>query len=58
MTGTRCIQGTSFWAAPGEEHWHGAAPDSFVAHTAISLGVTEWREEVPGDRYEKAFEEQ
>jgi quercetin dioxygenase-like cupin family protein len=50
--------GDIVWAAPGEEHWHGAAPDSFVAHTAISLGVTAWREEVPGDRYEKAFEDQ
>jgi len=36
-------------------HWHGAAPDSAVAHTAISLGVTQWLEEVPADRYEAAF---
>jgi quercetin dioxygenase-like cupin family protein len=47
--------GDVVWAAPGEEHWHGAAPDSFVTHTAVSLGVTEWREEVNGDRYEAAF---
>ena len=50
--------GDIVWAPPGEEHWHGAAPDSFVAHTAISLGVTRWLEEVPGDRYEKAFEDE
>ncbi len=49
--------GDIVWAAPGEEHWHGAAPDSFVAHTAISLGATQWLEEVAGDRYEKAFED-
>jgi len=48
--------GDVVWAPPGEEHWHGAAPDSSVAHTAISLGVTEWREEVPADRYAAAFE--
>jgi quercetin dioxygenase-like cupin family protein len=50
--------GDIVWAAPGEEHWHGATPDSFVAHTAISLGETRWMEEVAGDRYEKAFEEE
>jgi quercetin dioxygenase-like cupin family protein len=49
--------GDIVWAAPGEEHWHGAAPDSFVAHTAISLGVTQWLEEVAGDRYENAFDD-
>jgi quercetin dioxygenase-like cupin family protein len=49
--------GDVVWAAPGEQHWHGAAPDAFLAHTAISLGVTEWLEEVSGDRYETAFKE-
>jgi quercetin dioxygenase-like cupin family protein len=47
--------GDVVWAPPGEEHWHGAAPDSFVTHTAVSLGVTEWLEEVSGDRYDAAF---
>ena len=47
--------GDVIWAPPGEVHWHGAAPDSSVAHTAISLGVTQWLEEVPADRYEAAF---
>jgi len=28
-----------------------------VGHTAISLGATQWLEEVAGDRYEKAFED-
>lgn len=50
--------GDVVWAPPGEEHWHGAAPDSFLVHTAISLGVTEWREEVPADRYQAAFKEE
>jgi quercetin dioxygenase-like cupin family protein len=47
--------GDVVWAAPGEEHWHGAAPDSFVTHTAVSLGPTEWGEEVSSDRYDNAF---
>ena len=47
--------GDVVWAAPGEEHWHGASPDSFVVHTAVSLGVTHWHEEVAADRYEAAF---
>jgi quercetin dioxygenase-like cupin family protein len=37
--------GDTVWVPAGERHWHGAAPDSFMVHTAISLGVTAW--EVP-----------
>jgi len=47
--------GDVVWAPPGEVHWHGAAPDSFLVHTAVSLGATEWHEEVPADRYKAAF---
>jgi len=50
--------GDLVWAPPGEEHWHGAAPDSFLTHTAISLGHTQWGEEVPADHYEAAFIEE
>jgi quercetin dioxygenase-like cupin family protein len=50
--------GDLVWAPPGEEHWHGAAPDSFLTHTAISLGPTRWGEEVPADHYEAAFIEE
>ena len=35
-------------APPGEEHWHGGAADSGVTHLAVSLGATEWLEEVEG----------
>jgi quercetin dioxygenase-like cupin family protein len=38
--------GDSVWVPAGERHWHGAAPGSFLTHTAISLGVTSWAEEV------------
>ncbi len=34
--------GDTVWAGPGERHWHGASPDSYVVHTAISLGTTDW----------------
>jgi quercetin dioxygenase-like cupin family protein len=49
------LPGDTVWAPPGEEHWHGAAPDSFLLHTAVSLGATTWEEEVPAGRYDAAF---
>ncbi len=33
-------------APPGEVHWHGAAEDEAVTHLAVSLGATEWFDEV------------
>lgn len=38
--------GDTVWSPPGEEHWHGAAPDSYLTHIAISLGATYWSDEV------------
>ena len=49
--------GDSVWAAAGEVHWHGAAPDSVLVQTAVSLGDTVWEEEVPEDRYRAAFKD-
>ncbi|QCR20213.1 cupin domain-containing protein [Agrococcus sp. SGAir0287] len=43
--------GDTVWCPPGERHWHGAAPDSFMVHTAISLGQTVWAEPVGDDEY-------
>ncbi|HMK96157.1 MAG TPA: cupin domain-containing protein [Acidimicrobiales bacterium] len=43
--------GDTIWAPPGERHWHGASPGSFVTHTAISLGVTSWAEPVSDDQF-------
>jgi quercetin dioxygenase-like cupin family protein len=42
--------------APGERHWHGAAPDSAMVHVAInpaasSDGGTEWMEPVTDEEY-------
>jgi quercetin dioxygenase-like cupin family protein len=31
----RIAAGDTVWIAPGEKHWHGAAPDCAMAHIAI-----------------------
>ena len=43
---------------PGEEHWHGAAPDRFMVHIAIQNvndeGVSaEWGEHVTDEEYDR-----
>ncbi len=43
--------GDTVWCPPGERHWHGAGPGSFLTHTAISLGTTRWAEEVDEPTY-------
>jgi AraC-like ligand binding domain len=42
----RLRPGDVVWVPPGERHWHGAAPGSFLIHLAISLGTTMWAQEV------------
>jgi quercetin dioxygenase-like cupin family protein len=38
--------------APGEKHWHGAAPGAHGAHLAVNLNAaTEWLEPVSDDQY-------
>ncbi len=42
--------------APGEKHWHGAGPDSYMVHTAVSpaadsTGGTDWLEPVTDEQY-------
>ena len=37
--------------APGVDHYHGALSDSFLMHEAISIGETEWLEEVADADY-------
>jgi len=43
--------GDTVWAPPGEPHWHGAAPNSYLVHTAISLGTTSWADAVTDAEY-------
>ena len=44
--------GDTVVAAPGERHWHGAAPDRLMSHVAISVSdpatgqQTVWAEQV------------
>jgi quercetin dioxygenase-like cupin family protein len=42
--------------APGEKHWHGATPDTYMVHMAINIanttdGGTEWLQPVTDDEY-------
>ena len=34
--------GDVIFAPDGEEHWHGAAPDHFMAHLSITEGAANW----------------
>jgi len=36
-------------APAGEEHWHGAGPETFLHHVAVSLGATSWGREVSAE---------
>ena len=35
----------------GERHWHGAGPDSFMAHIAVSIGPIDWQDPVTDEQY-------
>ena len=51
-------EGAVVHAFAGEEHWHGALPDSFMSHQSIVLGgSTEWLEEVSEQEYLAALTE-
>lgn len=48
--------GDSIQFAPGEKHWHGAAPDRFMAHLAIhelddDRNSADWNELVSEEEY-------
>lgn len=47
--------GDTVWIPPGEKHWHGAAPDAFMAHLAIQEALNgeqvHWLEPVTDDAY-------
>lgn len=51
----RIRKGDTIWTPPGEDHWHGSDDESFLVHTAISLGTTEWLEEVGAGEYRTAI---
>jgi len=47
--------GDVVWFAPGEKHWHGAAPTTAVTHIAMQEKLdgkaVEWLEHVSDDQY-------
>ncbi len=49
--------GDVIWTRPGEKHWHGAAPDSSMAHIAVQEAldgkVVDWMEKVTDEEYGK-----
>ena len=38
--------GDVVWIGPGERHWHGGDPGSYMLHMATSIGKTTWAEAV------------
>lgn len=51
--------GEVVYTPPGEEHWHGAAPDSFMVHMALYEGTADrdgadWFEHVTDEQYRAA----
>lgn len=44
--------GDAICIEPNEKHWHGAAPETRMAHFAVNLSLTtEWLEPVSDDQY-------
>ncbi|HRO14559.1 MAG TPA: cupin domain-containing protein, partial [Paracoccus sp. (in: a-proteobacteria)] len=48
--------GDVVWFAPGQRHWHGAAPDSAMTHIAIHEELdgktVDWQEHVSDAQYQ------
>jgi 4-carboxymuconolactone decarboxylase len=55
-------QGDVVWIPPGQKHWHGATPDSSMAHIAIIEALdgkaVEWMEKVSDTQYGAAIRAQ
>jgi quercetin dioxygenase-like cupin family protein len=51
---TVLVPGDVVWFAPGEDHWHGAGPDTVMTHLAISLGTTAWGDPVTDEDHAAA----
>ncbi len=50
------LPGDTIWIAPGEKHWHGAAPDHAMCHIAIQEELegkqADWLERVTDEEYQ------
>src|SRR5579862_7392868 len=49
--GSRLTAGDVAHIPAGEEHWHGAGPETYLLHVAVSIGGTDWLEAVTDDEY-------
>ena len=49
--------GDVVWFAPGEKHWHGAAPSTAMTHIAIQEALdgkaVDWMEKVSDEQYQR-----
>ena len=58
----RIRAGETVWTPPGEEHWHGAAADTLMAHLALldvnedGSDPTHWLEPVTDEQYRAAHD--
>ena len=50
-----CRPATRCTSRAGEEHWHGAAPESYLLHLAVSVGATDWLDAVSDEDYASAI---
>ena len=46
-------------STPGEKHWYGATPETYMVHAAINIanttgGGTEWLQPVKDDEYDES----
>lgn len=48
---TSISPGDVVWTPDGEEHWHGATPDHFMAHLSITEGGPDWGAHVTDAEY-------
>lgn len=48
------LAGDLVWIDAGERHWHGAGPDSYLTHIAVSLGEADWQDAVSEEQYRAA----
>ncbi|MFE5708907.1 cupin domain-containing protein [Rhodococcus koreensis] len=47
----RVQAGDTIWTPPGVRHWHGAAADRYMIHTAISIAGVDWFDPVSDEDY-------
>ncbi len=53
-TGGKLQAGDVAHIPAGEEHWHGAAPGSYLLHLAVSIGSVDWLDPVSDADYASA----